>query len=160
VTDFIQSNAGAVILKITYGWTVISNDDPLVLFMEEALRIGAESVQPGRWLVEILPLLRFVPAWMPGAGFKRQATWMRERMRNIEQFPFNWTKEQIVRYYYYIIFMSFRVLISFQKSGDYIESFTSMGLQAEGGKQLSPEEEDILKWCSAALYAGGSDTVS
>jgi hypothetical protein len=51
VTDFIQSNAGAVILKITYGWTVISNDDPLVLFMEGALRIGAESVQPGTWLV-------------------------------------------------------------------------------------------------------------
>ncbi|KIM82350.1 hypothetical protein PILCRDRAFT_8150 [Piloderma croceum F 1598] len=134
-----RRNAGAVILKITYGWTVISNDDPLVLFMEEGLHIGAEITQPGRWLVEILPLLRFVPAWMPGAGFKRRAAWMRERMSNIDLFPFNWAKEQI-------------------KSGDYIESFTSMGLQPEGGKLPNPEEEDILKWCSAALYAGGSDT--
>jgi hypothetical protein len=54
VTDFIQSNTGAVILKIAYRWTVISNDDPLVLFIEEGLRLGSEITQPGRWLVEIL----------------------------------------------------------------------------------------------------------
>jgi len=53
--------------------------------------------QPG-WLVEIFPLLRFVPAWMPGAGFKRRAAWVRQRMANLELFPFNWAKEQIVRY--------------------------------------------------------------
>jgi hypothetical protein len=47
----------------------------------------------------------------------------------------------------------------FQESGDYIESFMSMGLQPEGGKPLTPEEEDILKYCSSALYIGGSDTV-
>lgn len=35
-----------------------------------------------------------------------------------------------------------------------------MGLYPEDGKILNPEEEDILKWCSAALYAGGADTVS
>jgi hypothetical protein len=35
-----------------------------------------------------------------------------------------------------------------------------MGLQPEGGKPISPEDEDILKWCSAALYSAGSDTVS
>ena len=35
-----------------------------------------------------------------------------------------------------------------------------MGLHPEGGKILSAEEEDVLKWCCAALYAGGADTVS
>lgn len=58
--------------------------------------------QPGRWFVEIFPWLRFVPTWMPGAGFKRRAAWVRERMRNIDRFPFNWTKEQIVRHMLYL----------------------------------------------------------
>jgi len=133
-----KRRGGAVILKIAYGWSVTSNDDRLVNFLDEGLVLGGELSQPG-WLVEIFPLLRFVPAWMPGAGFKRRAAWVRQRMANLELFPFNWAKEQI-------------------KSGNYIESFTSMGLRSEGGKPLSLEEEDILKWCSAALYTAGSDT--
>jgi hypothetical protein len=94
----MNSNAGAVILKITYGWTVTSNDDQLVNYMKEGLRIVTEIVQPGRWLVEILPLLRFVPTWVPGAGFQRKAAYAKQRLTHIESFPFDWTKEQIVRY--------------------------------------------------------------
>jgi hypothetical protein len=67
--DLINSNAGAVILKIAYGWTVTSNDDQLVNFLKEAALVSGQMLQPGRWLVEIFPLLRFVPAWVPGAEF-------------------------------------------------------------------------------------------
>jgi hypothetical protein len=35
-----------------------------------------------------------------------------------------------------------------------------MGLHPEDGKTLDADEEDVLKWCSAALYVGGADTVS
>jgi cytochrome P450 len=107
--------------------------------MEEAICIATELVRPGRWLVEILPLLRFVPAWMPGAEFKRKATRTRERLRGLDLFPFNWTKEQI-------------------KSGNYIDSFTSMALHPDGDKLVSSEEADIIKWCGSALYVGGADT--
>ena len=65
--------------------------------MEEAIRLLGEITQPGRWLVEILPLLRFLPAWMPGAGFKRKAMSVRQRLSGLDLFAFNWTKEQIVR---------------------------------------------------------------
>jgi len=134
-----RRNAGAVVLKITYGWTVTSNDDKLVKFMEEAIHVVTELILPGKWLVEILPLLRFVPAWIPGAEFKRKAIRARERLRGLDLFPFNWTKEQI-------------------KSGNYVDSFTSMGLHPDGGKPLSSEEADIVRWCAAALYVGGTDT--
>jgi hypothetical protein len=142
--DFIshtRRNAGAVVLKITYGWAVTSNDDKLVKRMQEAAHIGAEILRPGRWLVEIFPLLRFVPSWMPRAGFKRTAISAGQRLRETDTFPFNWTKEQIT-------------------SGNYIESFISMGLHPEGGEPLSSVEADILRRCGAALYGGGADTVS
>jgi hypothetical protein len=65
--------------------------------MEQSIQVGAQLIAPGRWLVETIPLLRFVPAWVPGAGFKRIAADIRERLTGIDRFAFNWTKEQIVR---------------------------------------------------------------
>jgi len=47
-----------------------------------------------------------------------------------------------------------------QESGNYVESFTSQHLRPEDGHEIDAEEEDIIKWCSAALYVGGADTVS
>ena len=62
VTDFIQShdNARAVVFIIAYEWMVISNNDPIVLFMEDGLRIRLEAAQSRRWLVKIISLLRYV----------------------------------------------------------------------------------------------------
>ena len=39
-------------------------------------------------------------------------------------------------------------------------SFTSRHLVTEDGHQLDEEEEDIVKFVAAGLYAGGGDTVS
>ena len=47
-----------------------------------------------------------------------------------------------------------------QASGSYIDSFTSRMLQPDDGNTPNAEEQDIIKWCSGALYAGGADTVS
>lgn len=160
--DVINSNAGAVIVKIAYGWTVTSNDDVLVNSKKEGVRIAEEMVQPGRWLVEIFPLLRFVPSWVPGARFKRRAAYAKHRLNSIDTDPFNWAKEQIVRHSHSVYFdlLVTDCLTVAQKSGEYVESFTSIGLNADEGKPPSAEEEDILKWCTAALYTGGADTVS
>lgn len=47
-----------------------------------------------------------------------------------------------------------------QESGDYIESFTSKMLLPDGEAPPSAEEEENIKFCAEALYAGGADTVS
>lgn len=94
---YIYRNARAVILKITYGWTLSDNDDLMVNTMQEAIDITAGLWQPGKWLVEFIPWLRFLPSWAPGAGFKRKAAIIKERMKALDQLGFNWTKKQIVR---------------------------------------------------------------
>lgn len=66
--------------------------------MVETFSIAKEAMQPGRWLVDVLPWLRFVPSWVPGAGFQRIAAGMKERMSRLDLIPFNWAKEQIVSY--------------------------------------------------------------
>ena len=84
---------GANIMEATYGIKVLPEDDPFI----ELAEAGQEAVSKcvlGFYLVEIFPLrtcvvfvlnslnvstdaleyiVRYVPAWFPGAGFKRQA---------------------------------------------------------------------------------------
>ena len=51
----VRRNAGAVILKVAYGWKVESNDDHFVTMMEKAVKMNVEANTPGKWLVEDLP---------------------------------------------------------------------------------------------------------
>ncbi|KAF8637288.1 hypothetical protein AX17_002927 [Amanita inopinata Kibby_2008] len=140
--DFIahlRQNAGAIILRLAYGWNVNELNDRFVVLMEQAFFNASHATQPGRWLVDVFPILRFVPAWFPGAGFRRTAEEYKKQMHLTEETPFAWVKEQI-------------------ESGTYIPSFTSHHLLPDDGQVPNAEEEDILKWCSGALYAGGADT--
>ena len=129
--------------------------------MEEAVHLTADLFVPGKWLVESIPWLRFIPSWAPGAGSQRKAANIKEKMKEIDEIGFNWAKEQVVRMSWRLRLHLLLVLFSFyQQSGDYIESFTSKGLQQENGEPLNADAEDTLKWCSGALYAGGAITVS
>ncbi|KAH9933809.1 cytochrome P450 [Fomitopsis serialis] len=137
----IRRYAGGVILEVTYGWTVSKKNDFFVSLMEKALVTHANITKPGRWWVDSYPILGFVPAWFPFAEFKREAAaTFRGLFSNVESTPHEWAKKQM-------------------ESGHYVESFTSIHMRPESGVPPDTEEEDIIKWCSSALYAGGADTV-
>jgi len=135
----IRRNATGVILKVAYGYTVSTDNDSFVPIMEKAFHVQALVTTPGEWLVESFPILRFVPEYFPGARFKRVAKEVARELSRIDMVPFTWAKERI-------------------EEGNYIDSFISRYLRPEHGPKPSEEEEDIIKWCSAALYAGGADT--
>lgn len=63
----------ATIMDVVYGITVTELDDPYVSLAQKATIIFSNIVVPGQYLVELLPFLKHVPSWFPGAGFKRQA---------------------------------------------------------------------------------------
>ena len=49
-------NAGAIILKISHGYTIEPKTaDPLVELADEALIQFSLAAQPGAWLVDVLP---------------------------------------------------------------------------------------------------------
>ena len=47
-----------------------------------------EAVSTGKYLVNIIPILKYVPEWMPGATFKRVAREMRVKLNYIMDMPF------------------------------------------------------------------------
>ncbi|KAF8056530.1 cytochrome P450 [Lyophyllum atratum] len=134
----IRRNAAAVIMKMAYGYTV-TEDDPFIEVAEEASRISGIATAPGRWLVDYLPIIRFIPSFIPGAGWKRQGEAWRQRLNTLSGVPHAWVKEQMA-------------------TGGFTESFTSRHLRPNGADMVDAEQEDIVKWCAGGLYAGAGDT--
>jgi hypothetical protein len=100
--------------------------------------------------------VRFVPSWAPGAGFKRLAMEVKTTLGRVDNVPFTWAKEKIVSERLRQHHKSLNELTWQKVSGGHVESFVSKHL---GDNTQTEEEEDIIKWCSAALYTGGADTV-
>ena len=67
---------GAMIMRIVYGLDVYGPDEKYIQIAEKSMECFSAVFNPGRYLVQTLPCLRFVPAWFPGAGFQREfAAW-------------------------------------------------------------------------------------
>jgi len=113
-------------------------DDYLVKLIEDGSAL-MHAVGRHQYLVDEYPILRFIPSWFPFADFKRVAEHARVSLQRVERDPFEWAKKQIT-------------------SGSYTESFVSRYLRPDSGKIVDADEEDIIQWCSASLYVGGSET--
>ncbi|KAF7360503.1 O-methylsterigmatocystin oxidoreductase [Mycena venus] len=135
LVEHLRRNAAAVIMKIAYGYPVTRNDDHFVVTAEEHMRIGSLVGAPGKWIVDSLPFLRFLPEWFPGAGFKRQARQWSEEMYLQFLEPHNWVKQQIA-------------------AETAVPSFTSTLLRPSDGPPADAEAEDLILW------AAGGSTVS
>ena len=62
------STAGAIILMIAYGYSVKGQDDPLVNVVEAAVHGFSECMEPGAYLVDMIPLREssFLPVALLG----------------------------------------------------------------------------------------------
>lgn len=90
---------GALILKLTFGYNVAEDqsEDPLVKIVEKAMKGFAQASEPGAFLVDVIPFLKYVPAWLPGAGFKRQAAKMRHDLEDLYDVPYEFVRREMVR---------------------------------------------------------------
>jgi len=88
--------AGAITIEIAYGVEIQSENDPYLEIAEQALVGLAAAAAPGAFLVDSIPILKYVPEWMPGAGWKRKAKeWCGWTMKLLEV-PFAAAQREIV----------------------------------------------------------------
>ncbi|OBZ74478.1 O-methylsterigmatocystin oxidoreductase [Grifola frondosa] len=124
VQEHLRRWAAAMIMEITYGHRVTSLHDK----------------KPRLDLVDFFPILKNLPTWMPGAGFKRQAFEVRRLVRTLLDTPFEMVKDAML-------------------AGVALPSFTATLLEEAltiGGPSAA-EEEDI-KGAAGVVYAAGTDT--
>ncbi|KAI0772735.1 cytochrome P450 [Trametes elegans] len=64
---------GSSIIRLAYGIDIDRESTPYLPIASAAMETVNAAFVPGKFLVETFPVLRFLPAWLPGAGFKRKA---------------------------------------------------------------------------------------
>ncbi|PAV17544.1 cytochrome P450 [Pyrrhoderma noxium] len=135
----IRATVGTIIMRATFGYvTERRKPDPAIKIAEQLSADFGTSIQPGRWLVDYFPILRYVPSWVPGGDFKRVAQVFRKTLEESLDRPLAFVKMQM-------------------EAGVAEPSLVTNIFDSLGGDPTA-EEEDTIKWNAAAFYGAGADT--
>ncbi|PPR03414.1 hypothetical protein CVT24_012709 [Panaeolus cyanescens] len=137
LAEHVRRTAGAIILRISHGYHIKEHDDPFVQLADLATEQFSLSTAPGGFLVNIIPALRHVPEWFPGAGFHSIAKSWKKTLHEMADGPHKYVKQQLA-------------------SGTAEPSLTSRLLSEN--VELTSEREHEIKWSAASMYSGGADT--
>ncbi|KAI0740350.1 cytochrome P450 98A3 [Earliella scabrosa] len=86
----------AITMRISYGIELQKANDKYFAMIERLAEVGESITVPGRFLVEAIPWLRFVPSWLPGAGFKRYAAAAKQDILYTVDYLFGTAKDAMV----------------------------------------------------------------
>ncbi|KAF7369888.1 Cytochrome p450 [Mycena sanguinolenta] len=139
----LRHMAGMIILSTTYGINVEPEDDPYIAMSETAMQAMAGTGNRGAFLVDSLPFLKYVPEFLPGAGFKKQAReWFKvvDAMPNV---PYDFVEKA-------------------RADGTARSSIASRVLDEieEGSSDDREEQKLVLRNILSTCYAGADTTVS
>ncbi|KZP19018.1 cytochrome P450 [Athelia psychrophila] len=133
--DHVQHQIGSGILDIAYGIKTLPQNDPLIDMVEDTISTTLQAMVPGRFLVDTLPWLKYVPAWVPGAGFQKVARDQKPRIRAMSSIPFEQVKREM-------------------GDGTADSSFTAQRLQEIDLNGDVPYQERVIENTGSVLFAG------
>ncbi|KAF8510113.1 cytochrome P450 [Hysterangium stoloniferum] len=140
-TEHLRHITGAIIMEIVYGIKVAPKNDSYLSAAEEAMHAATVAGSFGGFLVDGLPILKYVPSWFPGASFKRKAADWRKATTYMSEAPFQAVKKAMAE-------------------GNAPPSFTSSLLEELSNMSKKPaNEEDVIRGAGATAYGAGADTV-
>ncbi|KAF9066413.1 cytochrome P450 [Rhodocollybia butyracea] len=128
-----------LITDITYG---IQGEEaqPFIKTAIEAVETITIATTPGAFAVDQISILKYVPEWFPGAGFKRKAReWNLLRTKMTED-PFRVTKERMA-------------------AGTATPSLASIALEKMDLTKDIAQQEELIKAASVTAHIGGTDTI-
>lgn len=92
-----KSAITSIIFIVIYGKRIPTMDHEYVIAAQRAVEGVTTGTIPGRYWVEYLPILQYIPSWFPGANFKKVAAEYVPYVIASSVKPYNEVKEAIVR---------------------------------------------------------------
>ncbi|EMD36387.1 hypothetical protein CERSUDRAFT_138007, partial [Gelatoporia subvermispora B] len=92
----LRRMAGAIILRVAYGIKPQERNDPFIQIAERAARVVTIAGEAGGYLVEALPVLKYLPEWMPGTQFKQDAKLFGQWANDLLHVPYNHIKDRLL----------------------------------------------------------------
>jgi hypothetical protein len=140
---------------MTYSINVQPYNDPYIKIAEEAMGVITEFLVPGAFLVDFIPILKYVPEWFPGAKFQSKAAMMRKHAAIMRNATFAATEELMVcDLSPFLGFLLDDTYMS-QASGDYDPSFVTEVLLRDIQCSDTPNQDiNLLKDVAVQAFLG------
>ncbi|THH03671.1 hypothetical protein EW145_g6097 [Phellinidium pouzarii] len=135
----LSSSIGATIMMMAYGHEVEPENDPYISLAEKGAYAVGVAAAPGAFLVELIPWLRHVPAWIPGAGFQNVAKEAHALSHDMRYKPYYETKAKVLE-------------------GTARPSMTNSLIEANMDETGNIRDEETIANTAGVAYIGGSDT--
>nr|BAL05187.1 cytochrome P450 [Phanerodontia chrysosporium] len=140
--DFVASlrvMTASAILGVTFGMEVNDSNDPYVTIADRAIQSLVEAGMPGSYMVEYIPLMRYIPSWAPGGKFRRDAAEWRTLVSDMFTKPFEHIKSAI-------------------RHGVARPSIATSLLMGLDDKQDNARREHVIRNVTGTAYVGAADT--
>lgn len=83
-------------MEAMYGYTVLPKDDPFQELAEETVNALTALTYPSAAVVNVIPFLRFLPTWFPGADFHRVARETKDKLNKLLDSPYTYVQDNLV----------------------------------------------------------------
>ncbi|KZP00871.1 cytochrome P450 [Calocera viscosa TUFC12733] len=138
--DHYRSSAGAFIMLTTYGTVPGKERDALIEQAKHVVEHFSVAATPGNWIVDFVPFLKYLPAWVPGCGFNATGKAWRAELEHLVNSPFDGVKDMMPD--------------RWQAKHIAPPSIVSDLLE----KNPEPASEVLIRWLAGSLFAAGADT--
>ncbi|KAF8799116.1 cytochrome P450 [Phlegmacium glaucopus] len=130
---------GGMALSMSYGIQIKETNDPFINLAEATMISVGLAGRVGAFLVDIIPILKYVPEFIPGAGFQKQARIWRKLQEDLREKPFLASIEAMA-------------------SGRARPSFTSVALEDVDQSLDIDHQREVIQDTAGVVFAGGADT--
>ncbi|TFK92562.1 cytochrome P450 [Polyporus arcularius HHB13444] len=144
VKDHIRYTFTASLTKVVYDIDGDRSITRQITLVEDAQEGVAQGLVPGKFLVQFLPFLRHVPAWLPGAEFKRLSNKWQAAAWSAKREPFAEVKKALSE--------------KGEKSRSMVGQLLTKLAHAEATDRVRTEEEDIISNVASTAFQAGSET--
>ncbi|TCD61890.1 hypothetical protein EIP91_007794 [Steccherinum ochraceum] len=141
----LRNLPSAVIARIAYGVQGATSIKEKVALAEGGMASIRQMLVPGAFLAELIPALRYIPAWLPGGSARKFAQTHKKAVIRMRDQPFYEVVDAI-------------------NAGSSVPSIASslvMHMQEENdGRELTADQEATARDVVGAAYIGAVDTTS
>ncbi|KAF8799105.1 cytochrome P450 [Phlegmacium glaucopus] len=130
---------GGMAISMSYGIQIKPTNDPFIDLADAALSSAGSAGRVGAFLVDVIPILKYVPEFMPGAGFQKKARIWRKLQEGFRERPFLASIEAMA-------------------SGSVRPSLTSMALGDVDESLDIDHQREVIKDTAGVVFAAGADT--
>ncbi|KIJ60843.1 hypothetical protein HYDPIDRAFT_116705 [Hydnomerulius pinastri MD-312] len=138
----ISTFTASTVMSVTFGYNTAPRDDPLVEVVNQAMVLLVKGSAISKIIFfTMFPFLQYLPTWLPGLGFYRDAQASRKVSRLMLDAPFEFVKKSMA-------------------DGKAQISLVSEFLSRQDEDGGSYDGEDIVKEVAASGFSAGFETTS